>query len=83
MFLALPGWRLLVTEFRVHAARDPELSRRYPAAQSLRQAGLAGPRVTISHAEAIARDPGTGKVRRFVPSDPPRSHAVPGRMASS
>ena len=24
-----PGWRLLVTEFRIHAARDPELSRRY------------------------------------------------------
>ena len=24
-----PGWRLLVTEFRVHAARDPELNRRY------------------------------------------------------
>ena len=26
---ATPGWRLLVTEFRVHAARYPELSRRY------------------------------------------------------
>jgi AcrR family transcriptional regulator len=26
-----PGWRLLVTEFRVHAARDPELNRRYAA----------------------------------------------------
>ena len=24
-----PGWRLLVTEFRVHAARDRELNRRY------------------------------------------------------
>jgi AcrR family transcriptional regulator len=24
-----PGWRLLVTEFRVHAARDPGLNRRY------------------------------------------------------
>ena len=28
---AAPGWRLLVTEFRVHAARDPELNRRYAA----------------------------------------------------
>jgi AcrR family transcriptional regulator len=28
---ASPGWRLLVTEFRVHAARDPELSDRYAA----------------------------------------------------
>jgi AcrR family transcriptional regulator len=26
-----PGWRLLVTEFRVHAARDPDLNRRYAA----------------------------------------------------
>jgi len=26
-----PGWRLLVTEFRIHAARDPELNRRYAA----------------------------------------------------
>ena len=31
---AAPGWRLLVTEFRVHAARDPELSRRYAAAHA-------------------------------------------------
>ena len=33
---------------------------------SLRQAGVTGPHVTISHAQAIVRDPGTGKVRRFV-----------------
>jgi AcrR family transcriptional regulator len=29
-----PGWRLLVTEFRVVAARDPELNRRYAAAHA-------------------------------------------------
>jgi AcrR family transcriptional regulator len=29
-----PGWRLLVTEFRVIAARDPVLSRRYAAAHA-------------------------------------------------
>src|ERR1700745_159899 len=28
---ATPGWLLLVIEFRVHAARDAELSRRYAA----------------------------------------------------
>jgi AcrR family transcriptional regulator len=39
---AAPGWRLLVTEFRVHAARDPELSRRYAAAHASTVAGLAG-----------------------------------------
>jgi phenylacetate-CoA ligase len=33
---------------------------------SLRQAGVTGPHVTISHAEAIVRDSRTGKVRRFV-----------------
>ncbi len=37
-----PGWRLLVTEFRVHAARDPELSRRYAAAHASTVAALAG-----------------------------------------
>ena len=31
---ATPGWRLLVTEFRVLAARDPELNRRYAAAHA-------------------------------------------------
>jgi phenylacetate-CoA ligase len=34
--------------------------------RSLRQAGVTGPHVTISHAETIARDPRTGKIRRFV-----------------
>jgi AcrR family transcriptional regulator len=39
--LAAPGWRLLVTEFRVLAARDPELSRRYAAAHARTVDGLA------------------------------------------
>jgi len=39
---AAPGWRLLVTEFRVHAARDPQLSRRYAAAHARTVDGIAG-----------------------------------------
>ena len=39
---ASPGWRLLVTEFRVHAARDPELNRRYAAAHETTVDGVAG-----------------------------------------
>jgi AcrR family transcriptional regulator len=38
---ATPGWRLLVTEFRLHAARDPELSRRYAQAHARTVDGLA------------------------------------------
>jgi AcrR family transcriptional regulator len=38
---ATPGWLLLVIEFRVHAARDPELSRRYAAAHARTVAALA------------------------------------------
>jgi AcrR family transcriptional regulator len=38
---ASAGWRLLVTEFRVHAARDPELSRRYAAVHAVTVDGLA------------------------------------------
>ena len=38
---ASPGWRLLVAEFRVHAARDPELSRRYAAVHATTVDGLA------------------------------------------
>jgi AcrR family transcriptional regulator len=38
---AAPGWRLLVTEFRVHAARDPALSRRYAAAHAVTVDGVA------------------------------------------
>ncbi len=36
-----PGWRLLVTEFRVHAARDPELNRRYAALHAQAVDGVA------------------------------------------
>ena len=36
-----PGWRLLVTEFRVHAARDPELNRRYAALHARAVNGVA------------------------------------------
>jgi AcrR family transcriptional regulator len=50
---AAPGWRLLVTEFRVHAARDPELSRRYAAAHARTVDGIAG--VLASIAERTGR----------------------------
>jgi len=36
-----PGWRLLVTEFRIHAARDPELNRRYAALHTRTVDGVA------------------------------------------
>src|SRR6266568_3915841 len=36
-----PGWRLLVTEFRLHAARDPELNRRYAALHARTRDGVA------------------------------------------
>ena len=35
-------WGLLLIEFRVHAARDPELSRRYAAAHARTRQALAG-----------------------------------------
>lgn len=38
---ATRGWLLLVIEFRVHAARDPELTRRYAAAHARTVAALA------------------------------------------
>ena len=38
---ATPGWQLLVIEFRVHAARDAELSRRYAAAHARTVDGVA------------------------------------------
>ena len=47
--------------------------------QSLRQAGVTQPRVTINRAEAITRDPRTGKVRRFVPSQPRRPGPLAGQ----
>jgi AcrR family transcriptional regulator len=39
---ATPGWLLLVIEFRVHAARDPVLARRYAAAHARTVEALAG-----------------------------------------
>ena len=43
-----PGWRLLVTEFRVHAARDPELNRRYAAAHETTVDGVASAVASVS-----------------------------------
>jgi len=45
---ATPGWALLVIEFRVHAARDPVLSRRYAAAHARTVEALAGVLATVS-----------------------------------
>ncbi len=45
---AAPGWRLLVTEFRIHAARDPELNRRYAALHARTVAGIAQMLASIS-----------------------------------
>ena len=47
---ATPGWVLLVIEFRVHAARDPVLSRRYAAAHDRTAEALAGVLATVSAA---------------------------------
>jgi AcrR family transcriptional regulator len=43
-----PGWRLLVTEFRIYAARDPELNQRYAALHARTIKGIAGALVLIS-----------------------------------
>ena len=45
---AAPGWRLLVTEFRIHAARDPELNRRYAVLHARAVEGIARVLVSIS-----------------------------------
>jgi AcrR family transcriptional regulator len=45
---AAPGWRLLVTEFRIHAARDPELNRRYAALHARTVEGIAAMMALIS-----------------------------------
>ena len=45
---AAPGWRLLVTEFRIHAARDPELNRRYAAVHARTVNGLAAVLALVS-----------------------------------
>lgn len=54
---AAPGWRLLVTEFRVHAARDPQLSHRYAAAHASTVDGIAAVLTAIAerngHALAV------------------------------
>jgi len=42
-----PGWALLVIEFRVHAARDPVLGRRYAAAHARTVEALAGALMTV------------------------------------
>lgn len=47
--------------------------------QSLRRAGVTQPHVTISRAEAIPRDPRTGKARRFIAVGP--GHPGPGMVA--
>jgi phenylacetate-CoA ligase len=49
-------------------------------AHALRQAGLPEPQVSIKPAEAIARDPKTGKVSRFIPT---RLHPAPPGTAGS
>jgi AcrR family transcriptional regulator len=48
---AAPGWRLLVLEFRIHAARDPELNRRYAAVHARTVEGIARVLVTISQGD--------------------------------
>ena len=47
-----PGWRLLVTEFRVHAARDPELNRRYAALHAQAVDGVAKVFAEVSKEDA-------------------------------
>lgn len=52
--LATPGWRLLVTEFRAHAARDPDLSRRYAAAHAGTVDGLASAIAAVAEQNGVA-----------------------------
>jgi AcrR family transcriptional regulator len=56
---ATPGWLLLVIEFRVHAARDAELSRRYAAAHARTVEALAGvlTEVFARDGQALAAEP--------------------------
>ena len=53
---ATPDWRLLVTEFRVHAARDPEHSRRYAAAHAstVDEVASALASVAVRNAQTLA-----------------------------
>ena len=56
---AAPGWRLLVTEFRIHAAGDPGLNRRYAALHDRAVEGIARVLVSISErgADGLALPP--------------------------
>jgi AcrR family transcriptional regulator len=50
-----PGWGLLLIEFRVHAARDPELNQRYAAAHRRTIAGIAAALAAVY--ERAGQDP--------------------------
>jgi AcrR family transcriptional regulator len=54
-----PGWRLLVTEFRIHAARDAGLNRRYAALHARTVEGIAAALVLIGErgAEGLPAPP--------------------------
>jgi AcrR family transcriptional regulator len=51
---AAPGWRLLVTEFRVLAARDPALNRRYAAIHATTVDAIAGVLSAMAERESIS-----------------------------
>ncbi len=51
---ATPGWRLLVTEFRVLAGRDPALNRRYAAAHATTIEGIAGVLSAMAERDGIS-----------------------------
>jgi AcrR family transcriptional regulator len=51
---AMPGWRLLVTEFRVLAARDPALNRRYAAAHATTVNAAAGILSAVAERDGIS-----------------------------
>jgi AcrR family transcriptional regulator len=52
---ATPGWLLLVIEFRVHAARDAELSRRYAQAHARTVEALADVLATVGGRDGQGR----------------------------
>ena len=51
---AAPGWRLLVTEFRVLAARDPALNRRYAAAHATTVDGIVSVLSSMVEREGVS-----------------------------
>jgi AcrR family transcriptional regulator len=51
---ATPGWRLLVTEFRVLAARDPALNRRYATAHATTVDGIASVLSAMAERDGIS-----------------------------